>query len=113
MGQYQNIVGKKLGNAIISASYVTIYTAPAFTRTYIKDINLCSVTNNNHNVYVHVVPSGGTAGISNAILYNFLINGNSVYNWNGLAIMNEGDTIQVKADTADRICVYISGADAT
>ncbi len=113
MGQYQNIVGKKLGSAIASTSYVTIFTVPELTRTYVKDINACNVTANNHNCYIHIVPSGGTAGISNAILYNFLIGGHTVYNWNGLAIMNAGDTLQVKADVADAICFYVSGADAT
>lgn len=113
MGQYQNIVGKKLGNANMTASYTTLYTVPTLTRTYVKDINICNVTANKHQAYVHLVPSGGTADITNAIVYNFGIDGGTIYNWRGLAIMDEGATIQVKADTADRLCIYVSGADAT
>jgi hypothetical protein len=113
MGQYQNIVGKKLGSTNATASYTTLYTVPLLTRTYVKDINICNVTANKHQAYVHLVPSGGTPDITNAIVYNFGIDGGTIYNWRGLAIMNEGDTIQVKSDTADRLCIYISGADAT
>ena len=113
MGQYQNIVGKKLGNANMTASYTTLYTVPSLTRTYVKDINICNVTANKHKAYVHLVPSGGTPDITNAIVYNFRIDGGAIYNWRGLAIIDEGGTIQVKADTVDKLCVYISGADAT
>lgn len=113
MGQYQNIVGKKLGSTNATASYATLYTVPSLTRTYVKDINICNVTANKHKAYVHLVPSGGTPDITNAIVYNFGIDGGTIYNWRGLAIMNEGDTIQVKCDAADKLCIYISGADAT
>lgn len=113
MAQYQNIVGKKLGNANMGSTYSTLYTVPSLTRTYVKDINICNVTANKHYAYVHLVPSGGTADITNALVYNTELDGSTIYNWRGLAIMNEGDTIQVKADAADKLCVYISGADAT
>lgn len=113
MGQFQNIVGKKIGSGVAGTSYSTLYTAPDLTRTYIKDINVCNVTANNHNGYLHIVPSGGSPTISNAIMYNYLVNGHDIYNWRGLAIMNAGDTIQVKADVADCLAFYISGADAT
>ncbi len=113
MGQYQNIVGKKLGSANMGSTYSTLYTVPSLTRTYVKDINICNVTANKHQAYVHIVPSGGSPDITNTIVYNFGIDGGTIYNWRGLAIMNEGDTLQVKADTADKLCVYISGADAT
>ncbi len=113
MGQYQNIVGKKLGSGIAGSTYSTLYTAPDLTRTYVKDINVCNVTANNHSAYLHIVPSGGSPSISNAIMYEYLVNGHEIYNWRGLAIMNAGDTIQVKADVADKLCFYISGADAT
>jgi len=113
MGQYQNIVGKKLGNALMTNSYVTLYTVPLLTRTYVKDINICNLVNSAHHAYVHLVPSGGTADTSNAIFYNFNVSSHNIYNWTGLAIMNEGDTIQVKANDNDKLCVYVSGADAT
>lgn len=113
MGQYQNIVGKKLGSANMGSTYSTLYTVPSLTRTYVKDINICNVTSNKHYAYVHIVPSGGSPDITNAIAYNYGLDGGTIYNWRGLAIMNEGDTMQVKADAADKLCVYVSGADAT
>jgi hypothetical protein len=113
MGQYQNIVGKKLGNAVLGTSYETLYTVPSLTRTYVKDINICNVTANKHYAYVHLVPSGGSPDITNAIAYNYGLDGHTIYNWRGLAIMNEGDTLQVKGNSANHLCIYVSGADAT
>lgn len=113
MGQYQNIVGKKLGSANIGTAYSTLYTVPDLTRTYVKDINICNVTANKHYAYVHIVPTGGTPGIDNAILYNYGVDGGTIYNWRGLVIMNAGDTLQVKANDVNALCIYISGADAT
>ena len=41
---FQNITGIKLGQAEITTSFTTIYTTPATTRTYVKDINICNTT---------------------------------------------------------------------
>lgn len=97
---FQNITGLKLGQAAITTGYTTLYTVPSSTRTYVKDMDICNTTGSTINVYVSLVPSAGTAGTSNAILYNAELPAYSTLQWSGCQIMNAGDTIQVKASAA-------------
>ena len=59
-----------------------------------------------------IVPSGQTAGIAYEILSNYEIDAYDTYRWTGTQILNAGDTIQVKASTANYITIYVSGAEA-
>ncbi len=112
MANFQDIVGLRLGRGQLSASYATIYTCPADKRAYIKDINLCNTHSGKHHAYVAIVPSGDTVGAQHEILSNFGIDAYTTHRWTGTQILNAGDTIQVKASTANYITVYISGAEA-
>ena len=112
MSEFQNIVGLRLARGQLTASYATLYTCPADKRAYVKDINLCNTHSGNHHAYVSIVPSGQTAGVAFDILSNFQIDAYDTYRWTGTQIMNAGDTIQVKASTANYITAYISGAEA-
>lgn len=112
MAEFQDIVGLRLGRGQLSAAYTTIYTCPTGKRAYIKDINLCNTHSGKHHAYVAIVPSGQTAGAAFEILSNLGIDAYETYRWTGTQIINAGDTIQVKASTADYITAYISGAEA-
>ena len=112
MANFQDIVGLRLGRAQLTTSYVTIYTCPTDRRAYIKDINLCNTHSGKHHAYVAIVPTGQTAGVAYEILSNYGIDAYDTYRWTGTQILNAGDTIQVKASTANYITVYISGAEA-
>jgi hypothetical protein len=120
MANFQNIIGYKLGQAAITAAYTTVYTVPTAatlpavpdTRTFVKDINVCNTTAGALGVYIHLVPSGGVADTTNALYYNKTVAANDVLRWNGVQIMNAGDTIQVKGSgTGCRITV--SGGQGT
>jgi hypothetical protein len=108
---FQNITGIKLGQAEITTGFTTLYTTPAITRTYVKDINICNTTGISCTVSVCLVPSGGTAGTENALIYNLVLFGSDLYRWQGVQIMNEGDTIQVKASTTGAT-ITVSGGEA-
>ena len=108
---FQNITGLKLGQAAITTSYTTLYTAPASTRTYVKDMDICNTTGSPIGVYVSLVPSAGTASASNAILYNASLPAYSTLQWCGMQILNAGDTIQVKA-SAIGCTISASGGEA-
>jgi hypothetical protein len=99
MANFQSITQVRLGQLAMTASYQTLYTVPANTRTFVKDIDIINTTSASIGVYVHIVPSGGTAGTSNAVFYNNALPGNTTVQWTGSQIMNTGDTIQVKAST--------------
>lgn len=108
---FQNITPIQLGQTAITTGYTTIYTAPANTRTYVKDINICNTTGISCTVTVCLVPNLGSAGTGNALIYNLTLFGSDLYRWQGVQIMNEGDTLQVKA-SATGATITVSGGEA-
>lgn len=108
---FQNITGLKLGQAAITTAYTTLYTAPAATRTYVKDIDICNTTGSSIGIYVSLVPSAGTASASNALFFNAALPAYSTVQWCGMQILNAGDTIQMKA-SADGCTITVSGGEA-
>lgn len=113
---YQNVIGNRLAQAEGTTSYVTIYTVPLLTRTYVKNIDICNTTSGLLRFYVHLIPKPTTgvptAGTSNALFYNAPINGNTTVQWTGSEILTPGDVIQIKASAAG-IAVTITGGEAT
>ena len=109
---YQNIVGNRLAQAQATTSYVTIYTVPLLTRTYVKNIDICNTTSGTLRFYVHLIPQGGTPDASNALFYNAPINGTTTVQWTGSDILTPGDVIQIKASAAG-IAVTVTGGEAT
>jgi len=108
---YYDITPTLLGQAAITGSIATLYTVPANTRTFVKDLNICNTTGGALTVNVHIVPNGGTAGTGNAILYTYSIAANTTYRWTGVQIMNELQTIQIKG-SATGLTITASGAEA-
>lgn len=109
---YQNVVGNRLAQAECTTSYVTVYTTPLLTRTYVKNIDICNTTAGSLRFYVHLVPKGDSAGTGNAVFYNAPINGTTTVQWTGSEILTPGDLIQIKASAAG-IAVTITGGEAT
>ena len=113
---YQNVVGNRLAQAEGTTSYVTIYTVPLATRTYVKNIDICNTNGSTARFYIHLIPKPTTgvptADVSNALFYNAPINGNTTVQWTGSDILTPGDIIQIKASTSG-IAVTITGGEAT
>jgi hypothetical protein len=108
---FYDITPLQLGQAAITGTIATIYTAPTGVRTLIKDLNICNTTGGAVTVNVHLVPKSGTADTTNALLYTYSIAANTTYRWTGVQIMNEGGTIQVKG-SATGLTITASGAEA-
>lgn len=109
---FDMITPKKLVNAELALANGTLYTVPANTRVFVKDINIANTNSTAVNVTIYLVDSGGTAGDDNTLIPTAQILGNDVAQWTGSQIIEEGDTIQGFADTAD-VCIKISGGLAT
>lgn len=97
MANFQSVTPTQLGQAVLTTSYTTLYTVPASTRTYVKQMDICNTTGSSINVFVSLVPPAGTAGAGNALFYNTTLAGYSTLSWTGTQILNAQDTIQVKA----------------
>lgn len=108
---YNNVTPIRLGQAAMTTAYVTIYTTPPNTRTYVKDLDIINTTATAIGIYVSLVQTGGSAGTSNALFYNTQLPPNTIVQWAGSQILNEGDTIQVKA-SASGCTITVSGGEA-
>ena len=109
---FQGVTPSKLAQDVLTTNYIAIYTVPANTRTYVKDICICNTTATGINISISLVPSEGIPGTSNALYYNFTVEANDTMQWKGSQIMYENDTIQVKASTTG-CTINIGGGEAT
>lgn len=107
---YQNIVPAKLGQAAITTGVTTLYTVPASTRTLLKEFSIANTTTAAINARVFLVPSAGAAGTGNAFLYDVPVPANNTLQYNGVQVMNAGETIQVQAASAG-LTITASGAE--
>jgi len=110
---YQNITGAKLAQYSTAAGLsAKVYTSPADTRTYVKDIDICNTTATSATASVYLVGNSATAGTTNALLYNVTIPAYSNMQWTGAQIINSGDFVQVQASISG-VVFNITGGLAT
>jgi len=102
----------KLGQAAITTGVTTLYTVPAATRTLIKEFSIANTTGADINVRVFFVPSAGSAGTANAFLYDVPVPTANALQYNGIEVLNAGDTIQIQA-VSTGLTIIASGAEAT
>lgn len=109
---FSTVTPAQLGQAAITTSVATIYTVPALTRTFVKDLDICNTTGAAINVRVYLVPSAGIAAASNALMYDVPIPANTTVQWTGSQILHVGASIQVSASGLG-VTVTASGGEAT
>ena len=105
------ITPTKLGQAAITTGVTTLYTVPASTRTLLKEFSIANTTGAPINVRVFLVPAAGSAATTNAFLYDVPVPNNNALQYNGVQIMNAGETIQIQAASAG-LTISASGAEA-
>jgi hypothetical protein len=108
---FQNITPIKLGQAAITTGVTTLYTVPASTRTLLKEFSIANTTGADIDVRVFIVPAAGTAGTANAFLYDVPVPTANALQYNGVQVMNAGDTIQIQAASVG-LTITASGAEA-
>ena len=110
---FQNIIGNVLIPATaVTGAFVTLYTTPASTRTFLKCIDICNTTGGALTVFVSLVATGGTAGTANALYSGYTIAANTTLSWRGLQVLVAGTTIQVQS-TGAGLTITASGGEAT
>jgi hypothetical protein len=108
---YETITPVRFGQAAITTSAATLYTTPASTRALIKEISVVNTTGSAATFDVYLVPSAGTAGTTNALFYQQPLGAKETLQWNGLQVLDAGQTIQVKASVTG-LTVVASGGQA-
>ena len=106
------ITPTKLGQAAITTGVTTLYTVPVSTRTLLKEFSIANTTAAAINVRVFLVPSADAAGTGNAFLYDVSVPANNALQYNGIEVLNAGDTIQIQAASAG-LTIIASGGEAT
>jgi len=112
MANYQTITPVKLGQAVLSTTGTLIYTTPASTKTYLKQIDVVNIAVGSKDLDIYIVPSGGTLGTSNAIVFNLPVASHTSYQWRGVQIMNAGDSLRAIASVAASLTLTASGGEA-
>ena len=69
----------KIAQDALTTSFDTYYTTPDDTRTYVKDITAANTTAGALNLFVCLVPSGASAGTTNALIYTKEVAANDIY----------------------------------
>ena len=108
---FQVVTPVKLGQAAIAITLATLYTTPALTRTFVKDIDIGNTTAAAVSVSVYLVPSGGSSTSATILVPAVSIPANSIFQWTGTQILNAGDFIQTIA-SAVGCTINASGAEA-
>ena len=111
MSNYQTVTPIQLGQAALTTAQTTIYTVPSSSRVYLKEIDICNTTGGALTVNVFLVPSGSTAGTTNAVLYGNSIAANTTYQWKGVQILNTSQALIASA-SASGLTLIASGGQA-
>jgi hypothetical protein len=98
----------KFGQAAITTGVATLYTVPASTRALVKELSIANTTAAPINVRVFM---GAGATTANAFFYDVPVPANNVLQYNGVQVLNAGDTIQIQA-AAVGLTITASGAEA-
>lgn len=95
-----------------TGAVATHYTAPGSTKCRVTEIWICNNSGASRTVRMHLVPSGGSAATSNALMYDFAVPPGVPMPIPCNTWMNTGDFIQGNASGADVSCT-ISGVEET
>lgn len=89
----------------------SLYTTPASTTTIIKTIIICNTTGSEAKLRLYVVPSGQTAGVAYAIVYDRPIAAYDTVVLDLSTVMTAGYFIAGSQTTSGALSVNISGVE--
>jgi hypothetical protein len=106
---YNLMRGTPLSPAASTTSVSTLYSVPSTGQFLLTDIEICNTSATAGTFTIYLVPSGGTAGASNALFSSSSINGNTTVQWTGQQSLGAGYTVQALA-SATTITIKVSGS---
>lgn len=103
----------RLSQSQPGVAFATVYTAPASTKTIVKEIVVCNVTAGPITLDVALVPNAGSAGVTNQIIAGHNIPANTTVTYTYSQVLATGAFISAKASVAASLTVTISGVEIT
>lgn len=101
--------------AYVGSSETLIYECPANTKAIIDKFTACNVdTGSAKKLDVWIVPSGGSRGDANRVIYELSISAKGTEDLTKLQnqVLKAGDKIFAIAETASKIVARVSGREA-
>ncbi len=101
--------------AEVTNADATVYTVPAATKVIIDQFSYGNNDASAHTLNVNIIPNGGSVGAGNLVVNAepVVAAGTTGSNNSLIAMKNQiletGDSISVKADSASKIVIRISG----
>lgn len=102
------------GGFDVGGAGVTLYTVPASTIAVVKSLDIANLLGTPTGVFVHLVPTGGSPDITNALMYGLEIPAQGMASWEGAQILDTaGDYIYARCGADGHFCISISGIEET
>ena len=108
------ITNKALAEGVqLTNAAATYYTAPALTTTILKKLTVTNSTAGAVSLTVYLVPSAGTAGVTNIVTSAKSIAAGAVYEAYEAEnhVLNPGDTLQAFASAGASLTLRASGIE--
>lgn len=102
---------KKLYTGQPGTAATTLYTAPASTTSLIKNIIICNTTSSAATLTLSLVPSGGSAGVTNRIMSSLNISANDTVAMDLSGVLSTGDFISALQGTSGSLTLHITGVE--
>lgn len=102
------VTARRLCTGDVGAGSIgSLYTAPAATRTVIRQAALCNTTAGALTVDVYLVPSGGSATASNQALKSFSVAAETTVEPPGIVgqVIEAGGSLRAQASGAGLTCI--------
>ena len=84
----------EMGQGSIGLTVGTFYTVLTKSRGLLKNMDISNNSTSIARVTVYLVPSGGSPDATNILIPGIKLMGNTIFQWAGIQVMNEGGTIQ-------------------
>jgi hypothetical protein len=94
-----------------STSVATLYTVPSATQSVISTITTTNLTTSAVNIDIYVVPSSGTAGSANAVVFEAPLAASTTQGFTLGLTMGAADSIQVKTAAASAVTFQAFGQE--
>jgi hypothetical protein len=109
---YRSSPTRRLVAALVKTSEHHVYECPASMSCTILSMWIASTHSGAVLIRVHHCRAGETPALSNALLYDASIAAKTTTVYDAPIVMSGGDRIFLRADSTDKLCVTLYGAEA-
>lgn len=95
---------------LLTASNAVLYTVDTGDQVMLDTITICNTDTSSRTITLHLVPSGGSPSVANAIIYAVNIFANETKIIKPAAVLLAGYTVQAKASLTSVVSIRLDGS---